>query len=207
MDIHGLFRHAVTSSHVRKSINHLIKPDWIIPHANASRVVDRVRDRRSDAADAKLAYPLRFHWRRHRVHFVEEDDLLMRDVRMHRDHVADEVTRPSLPSRTRAPDFVRSLLRKAAATPMPTSQRPSRVDPGTAWRLLQPNFSAPTRMHSTSCRCEHDRLCQIGHETNQFMAKKGWMSEINPTIEGSDCNNVALHRLPMKLGAARKKLN
>ena len=40
------------------------------------------------------------------------------------------VTMPRPSSRTRAPDFISRLLRKAAATPMPISQWPSRVWPG-----------------------------------------------------------------------------
>ena len=40
------------------------------------------------------------------------------------------VTTPRLSSRTRAADVMSRLLRNAAATPMPTSQRPSRVLPG-----------------------------------------------------------------------------
>ena len=65
------------------------------------------------------------------------------------------VTMPSPSSRTRAADFVSRLLRNAAATPMPTSQCPSRVWPGCALRLLQPKRSAPRRRHSTSWRCEN----------------------------------------------------
>ena len=49
------------------------------------------------------------------------------------------------------------LLRNAAAMPMPTSQRPSRVWPGCGLRLLQPKRSAPTRRHSMSWRCENGR--------------------------------------------------
>ena len=67
------------------------------------------------------------------------------------------VTTPLLSSRTRAADFVSRLLRKAAATPMPTSQRPSRTWPGCGLRLLQPKRSAPVRRHSTSWRCENGR--------------------------------------------------
>ena len=49
-------------------------------------------------------------------------------------------------------------MRKAAATPMPTSQRPSRALPGSGLRRLQPKRSAPMRRHWTSCRWEKGRL-------------------------------------------------
>jgi len=67
------------------------------------------------------------------------------------------VTTPRWLSRTRAPDFIARLLRNAAATPRPTSQRPSRTWPGSARRWLQPKRWAPVRRHSMSWRCEKGR--------------------------------------------------
>ena len=43
----------------------------------------------------------------------------------------------------------------AEATPMPTSQRPSRTRPGCGLRLFHPKRLAPSRKHSTSWRCEN----------------------------------------------------
>ena len=81
------------------------------------------------------------------------------------------VTRPSALSRTRAADVMFMLLRKAAATPIPTSQRPSWVTPGAA-RRLQPNRSAPSWRHRTSWRWENGRSGFIGSTLVSFMTRK-----------------------------------
>src|SRR3546814_7037764 len=67
------------------------------------------------------------------------------------------VTCPLASTPIRAPDLATRLLRKAVATPMPTSQRPSRTCPGLGLRRFQPKRAAPSRRHSTSFRLEKGR--------------------------------------------------
>ena len=64
---------------------------------------------------------------------------------------------PSRPNRTRAADGKLMWLRKAEATPMPTSQRPSRTCAGCALRFDQPNRAAPSFRQRTSWRSENRR--------------------------------------------------
>ena len=68
------------------------------------------------------------------------------------------VTMPRLSRRTRAADFVTRLLRNAAATPTPISQRPSRTLAGQR-DCVCPSRSARRRCAGTrrSCRCENGR--------------------------------------------------
>ena len=50
-----------TSWYLRQLIYQLVERDRIVPHADAGRVVDCVRDRRRHAAEAKLANALGLH--------------------------------------------------------------------------------------------------------------------------------------------------
>src|SRR4051812_42514826 len=79
------------SRRVRHPVEELVERDWIIAHADPGRVVNRVRDRGADAANAELGDALRLHGRGHRIGLVEEDDLLVRDVSVNWHLVAGKI--------------------------------------------------------------------------------------------------------------------
>ena len=81
----------IISRYVRQPIKQLVERDRIVANPHAGRVVDRISDRSRASADAKFTDPLGLHRRRARVHFVEEDHFLMRNVRMNRHLIAGEV--------------------------------------------------------------------------------------------------------------------
>src|SRR3546814_20097785 len=99
------------------------------------------------------------------------------------------VTLPLRSSRARAADFSLILLRKAAATPMPTSQRLSRVIPVLGLRFFQPNLFVHRSRHSLRRRCEKDRSGVSGFHCVSFRERNEELyvpiSQIIPAVASS----------------------
>src|SRR6476469_7842256 len=84
-------RRRTGSYRVRQPVEELVKGDWIITHANASGVIDRVSNGSGHSADAQLSNALRLHGRGDWVGLIEKDHFLVRNVGMNRHFVAGEI--------------------------------------------------------------------------------------------------------------------
>ena len=80
-----------SSRHLGQAIQEFIEGDRIIPDTHSSRVINGVRYRCGDATQPKFANALRLHGRGNRVRFIEEDDVLMRNVCVDRNFIAGEI--------------------------------------------------------------------------------------------------------------------